>query len=197
MIVLMPGTKTVEKITRRGAGPKLVQFIRTHYPKFHTYMSSVATVKDQGSSIAVQDDTVYVMTNLNESRVACHQPYRTAHHRQAHLPVRLDDDTPPTPENMILLHRGDMRRYNLHIIAPSLLRYKESSTMLDESDSLPVEEWYTSPLQAYEVMKVYNDVDPLDIRRTETHSLHGWPIDENRGGSHVRVRLANNRWVMK
>ena len=68
------GTPCVQ-LRRRAAGDKLKELIRTRFPKFNPYASSVATSKCKGSALVVGDDDLYVDLNISQEVVVCKTPF--------------------------------------------------------------------------------------------------------------------------
>ena len=181
-----PSTGTVTtKLT--SAGPKLVDLLLSKYPKLNPYTTSVATVRGQGSQIAVQDDRVVLNMTLTPNRVACRLVVVTP---QGKRPALVQKDS--SSGALSTVPAGPNRT----VPVPLVTVYSKALEQFPDC-CFPPTSWYASTaFVAFREMAVYNDAPCGDPRRHEIGKLVGWKEVLCSGGSHVRVNLQGSRCVM-
>jgi len=168
-------------------GKKLKELITQCYPKLNPYVTSIATAKEQGSSIAWQDDSVVASMTIKPSTLSCRTAVFSTTARRP-LPVLL---TAPQPTGVLQLTTGDNGRTVGSIPSPGAYSRMIASHPLVPFP--PVADYSRSTFTAYRYLVVYSDVATYDPRRVIITKLRGWIEGFTSGGSQVRVNLGNGR----
>lgn len=192
-VELSPNGKEVIAVHSVKAGPKLLELIKAKYPQLNPVATSVATVKSQVSSIAVQDLDVMAHLKLDPSVVQLRDLHELASaHRAA--PVLLSHPTAATgiqPQPVLLYPPGDLSGAiaapRFEALAASLLYFGGGN------QSFPEGAYEEGTLRAYRRCLVYSPGAVGDPRRQLQGQIRGWPKGVSRGGSKVKVQLPNSR----
>ena len=153
------------------AGTKLQQLIRKHFPTFNPYLSSTATVKDQGSSISVVDDDIYVRLVLTSDLVETKHAHRNPTTKRP-AKVKLSN-----PDWGWLW--GDSHTVYLPT-EEAILTCREHFS----DHSFPSEEWFESDcLEGYRVLNIFSGgAESQGQARRMLLSLVGWPQSSRESG---------------
>lgn len=194
-VELSPNGKEVMEVHTVKAGPKLVEMIKVHYPQLHPTATSVATVKSQVSSIAVQDLDVLAHLVLEPARVALRDVHEctSAHHA---APVVLLTPWPAAdvhPKPVQLAPPNDLQGA---VAAPSSEALTSSLLYFSlREEVFPPDYYREGNLRAYRRCSIFTPAAESDPRRKFVGQFGGWPKRGSRGGSVVKVRLSENRCV--
>lgn len=171
-LVLDPTGKGVIGVRRALPGPKLVELARSRHPSLNPHLSSLATVRDQGSSVSVRDGGVLFNMSLSAGRASC----RNAHggessRRAAAVEVGTSPPAGSAPTDFLL---RDQSSKNSRVASPPDSDCQAARLALPEA-TLP-ERWCAQGApRAAGSLDVYSDAPPLDPGRVKLLPTHGGP----------------------
>ena len=170
-VVVDPKTGLVTETKLCFPGPKLVELIRAKYPSLNPYISSTATVKDQGSSISVQDDEVFHNLSLTRDNVDPRLAVRGEASRRPAL-VRIQEEVAEEGGLSSLLHMEPGSR-NSVVVCPPPSQYLAAASVFPGAGL--VAGWYKEVnVCAYKALDVFpRGVAVGDPRRQKILSLVG------------------------
>ena len=148
------------------AGPKLVEMIAHHFPELNPFASSVATVKAQGSAIAVEDEDAFIHWQLDCDRVSCRGGYGD-HQGKRFLVVPPPERGVQKGEDVVWAGDGKVELPRKELIG--------LSQSLFEDEGFPDDDWFCSGnLQAFRELHVLTAGNGKSEPRHQLASITGW-----------------------
>lgn len=193
-VELSPTNKReVVAVHRVKAGPKLIDLIAKHYPQLNPTATSVATVKSQVSSIAVQDFDVLSHLMLQPSRVALREVHELVSAHRAAPVITSKHPPPPEPQSLPVQLAASQGPAG-SISAPSFESFESAIAYFGcPSQVFPSALYGDGSLRAYRKCSIFTPGDEGTPLRKLVGSIRGWPKGGNRGGSKVKVLLPGDR----
>ena len=197
------GATVVDEDKKVVAGPKLVSLIERRYSSLNPYLTSVATAKAQGSSIAVVDTDVVARLEISPGRVDCVKPFL---HSRGRRPLQVALAVDPPPNGAPASVRREDSEEEEAVVVPSALDYTRTVALFGAAT--PALGWYTSgdgecddPLLAFRSARYFTPGPRRSPKRQAMVTMWGWPLAGQGGqggnrvpaGSRVSVELPGGR----
>ena len=174
------------KTKKVSAGKLLQELVKERYPSLNPYFSSSAVSKDQGSSISVVDEDVYIQLCVSRERVDCRTRYTNTSQKRPKIVVCSPGDTSDWEW---------VEKRSIYLPTAAVLEASRSFFANESGEAaFPEEKWFQDDdLLGYRTLNVYpNRAISKTLKRHRLCQLSGWnpslPSSVSQQGTRVLVQ---------